>query len=56
MLNMLTKLRLADLRQTTAHQRSTGQKRPSHLYLSGRLSRRRARDKKTVRHLMQDDR
>jgi hypothetical protein len=30
---MLTNLRLADLRQTTAHPRSTGQNRPSGLYL-----------------------
>jgi hypothetical protein len=32
LLRMLTNLRLADTRQTTAHQRSTGQNRPSHLY------------------------
>jgi hypothetical protein len=30
---MRTNLRLADLRQTTAHQRFTGQNRPSHLYI-----------------------
>jgi hypothetical protein len=32
-LRMLTILRLADTRQTTAHQRSTGQNRPTHLYI-----------------------